>query len=152
MTIMLLPAPSPMDCEGNTEEHWKAFKKAFEDFSTARELGKKDNKEQVATLKTLMGLDCKKAEKILTELKLPDEKMGDVKEIIKTLDDNFIVNLNVLYDENQFYLAAQQQHEPIEQFLDRLHACRTKVCRRGGHDQGFSCSSLQRFSGYNMVV
>ena len=46
--------------------------------------------------------------------------MGDVKEIIKALDDNFIVKHNVLYDRNQFYSAAQQQHETIKQFLDRL--------------------------------
>ena len=46
-----LPAPSPMDCKGNTVEHWKGFKEVFEDYSTATELEKKDNKVQVATLK-----------------------------------------------------------------------------------------------------
>ena len=57
-----------------------------------------------------MGLDCKK---ILTGLKLSDDKMGNVKEIIKAADDNFIVKHNVLYERNQFYSAAQQQHEII---------------------------------------
>ena len=77
----------------------------------------------------IMGRDCKK---ILKGLKLPDDKMADVKEILKALDDNFIVHHNVLYERNLFYAAAQQPHENVEQFLDRLRhlALTCKFARR----------------------
>ena len=103
--------------KSNTEEQWKIFKDVYEDYATATELGKKDAKIQAATLKMLVGRECKKTLKIL---KLSTAKMQDPKEIIQALDDNFVVNHNVLYEHNKFYKAKQQQHETVEQFLDRL--------------------------------
>ena len=103
MAEFQLPCPPPMICKGNTEENWKAFKDAYTDYAIATELDKKNAVVQAATLKRLMGPNCKK---ILTGLKLSEAKMADAKEIIKALDDNFIVKHNVLYDRYCFYTAA----------------------------------------------
>ena len=106
-----------MICKGDTELNWKNFKEAYDDYMIATELNKKDKEIQVATLKTLMGQDCRK---ILTGLKLSEEKIKDPKEILKALQDNFVVKRNVLYDRYKFYYAQQSQNENVEQYLDRL--------------------------------
>ena len=76
-----------MKCTGDTKKHWKIFKDAYTDYAIATELEKKSAKVQAATLKTLMGRDCKK---ILLNLKLSAEKLNDPKEIIKALDENCV--------------------------------------------------------------
>ena len=54
-----LPPPDPMVCAGNLSENWKAFKEAFNDFATATQLTDKDEPIQAATLKTVMGKECR---------------------------------------------------------------------------------------------
>ena len=113
-----LPTPTPMRCTGNLEENWKTFKEDYEDYAAATELSKKDAKTQAGRLKVLMGTPCKSK---LKGLKLSAEKMADPKEIIAALDAEFIkTKHNVLFDRYQFYMAVQQQHESVEQFVDRL--------------------------------
>ena len=85
---------------------------------TVLEIGKKDAKIQVATLKTLLGQDCRK---ILTGLKLSEEKMADPKEkLLMALEDKFVVKHNCLYDRFNFYEAFQEPHEKGDPYLDRL--------------------------------
>ena len=112
-----IPAPPQMNCKGDTTVNWKQFKEAYEDYVTVLEIGKKDAKIQVATLKTLMGQDCRK---ILTGLKLSEDKMKDPEEILKALEDKFVVKHNCLYDRFNFYEAFQEPHEKVDPYLDRL--------------------------------
>ena len=77
-----IPAPSQMLCKGNSEKNWETFKEAYDDYIIATEIDKKEKKVIVATLKTLMGEDCRKT---LAGLKLPKEQMEDPEEIAKAL-------------------------------------------------------------------
>jgi hypothetical protein len=60
MATYQIPAPTPMHCGSNTEENWKLFQEAYEDYAIATELTEKDKTVQVATLKTVMGQECRK--------------------------------------------------------------------------------------------
>ena len=71
MASFQIPAPSPMNCKGDTEVNWNKFKEAYDDYIVATEIDQKDNKIIVATLKTLMGEECRKT---LAGLKLSNEK------------------------------------------------------------------------------
>lgn len=119
-----IPAPSQMLCKGNSEKNWETFKEAYDDYIIATEIDKKEKKVIVATLKTLMGEDCRKT---LAGLKLPKEQMEDPEEIAKALTDNFVVKRNILYDRYKFYTATQQPKESVEQFVDRLRSLATSA-------------------------
>ena len=54
-----LPLPDPMVCAGNVAVNWKAFKEAYTNFATATQLTDKDDKIQAATLKMVMGRECR---------------------------------------------------------------------------------------------
>ena len=54
-----LPPPDAMVCTGNVAANWKVFKEAYNDFATATELTAKDDEIQAATLKTVMGKECR---------------------------------------------------------------------------------------------
>ena len=62
-----LPPPDVMVCTGNVATNWKIFKEAYNDFATATELTNKDDEIQAATLKTVMGKECRQ---ILSRLEL----------------------------------------------------------------------------------
>ena len=118
MATYQIPAPPPMSCGGNNvEENWKAFQESYEDYSIATELTEKDNTVQVATLKTLMGPECRKHLKGLTltveELKNPDT-------ILDKLKEHFSPTRNVLYDRYLFFAASQHPNESIDKYLIRL--------------------------------
>ena len=53
-----------MNCSGNISTNWKIFKEAYEDYLIATGLDKKEKLIQVATLKNLMGAECKKILKL----------------------------------------------------------------------------------------
>ena len=67
-----IPPPKPMSCKGtDMETNWKVFEDEFKDFVTATELNKKYDKIQVATLRSLMGPECRKR---LKDLNLTENK------------------------------------------------------------------------------
>lgn len=54
-----LPVPEPMQCTGDVATNWSSFKEAYIDYAMATELHKKEKPIQVATLKTVMGKECR---------------------------------------------------------------------------------------------
>ena len=88
MASYQLPVPRPMSCKGNTELNWKTFRDEYDDYVTATGLVKKDNTVQVATLRTLMGPECKK---MLAGLKVEEDQLKDPAEILKALDEHFVI-------------------------------------------------------------
>jgi hypothetical protein len=88
MATYLIPAPEPMNCNGN-----------------------------VATLKSLMGIECKK---ILKRLQLSEADMKDPAVILAKLQDHFVPVRNILYERYIFHNTEQQVHETIDQFLIKL--------------------------------
>ena len=69
MATYQIPTPEKMNCRSDLPTNWKMFRKAYEDYLVAIGLDKTDRKIQVATLKTLMGTECKK---ILKRLQLTE--------------------------------------------------------------------------------
>lgn len=74
MATYLIPTPEQMNCSGDLPTNWKMFREAYEDYLVATGLDKKNKKIQVATLKTLMGTECKK---ILKRLQFTEAEMED---------------------------------------------------------------------------
>lgn len=54
-----LPVLDPMHCTGDVATNQKSFKEAYTDYVTVTELHKKEKAIQVATLKTVMGKECR---------------------------------------------------------------------------------------------
>ncbi|XP_072035931.1 uncharacterized protein [Amphiura filiformis] len=117
MATYQIPLPKHMICKGNLEENWKTFSEDWNDYLVATELSGKDKTIQVATLRTAMGIECRKRLKGLT---LTDEQLKDPDTIIAKLKERFSPTRNVLYDRYLFFEAAQQASETIDQFLLRL--------------------------------
>ena len=113
-----LPPPKSMICnKGDAELNWKEFKEAYTDYVVATKINKEEKPVQSATLKTVMGAECRK---VLRNLKLTDDKLKDPAEIIKALDDKFLQTHIILFERYQFYLATQQPNQSVEQFFDCL--------------------------------
>lgn len=93
MATYQIPAPEPMNCNGDVANNWKSFHEAYEDYLIATGLDQKDKKVQVATLKSLMGTECKK---ILKRLQLSEADMKDPAIILAKLQDHFVPVRNIL--------------------------------------------------------
>ena len=72
MAAYQIPPPDPMNCNGDVATNWKIFRDAYEDYATAAELSGKEPAVQAATLKTIMGKQCKQ---ILNRLGLTTEEL-----------------------------------------------------------------------------
>ncbi|PIK59033.1 hypothetical protein BSL78_04060 [Apostichopus japonicus] len=126
-----IPPPSPMVCAGNLETNWTAFKEAWLDYRIAVGLDQKEQAVQVATLKTIMGMECRKRLKSLT---LTDAESKSHDSIIKKLDEHFKPARNVLYDRHKFFLSSQQQEETVDQYYMRLTQL-AEYCKFGDIEQ-----------------
>ena len=71
MATYNLPGPKPMVCTGDVATNWKQFREAFDDYSIATQLAEKSAEIQAATLKTIMGKECRQ---ILLRLQLTDDE------------------------------------------------------------------------------
>lgn len=127
MASFQIPPPPPMQSKGNTEINWQNFEEAWTDYCIATELDKKDAKIQVATLKTVMGQDCRT---VLSGLKLSADDMKDVNQILSSLRDHFVMKRNVLYERYMFHSAEQQPQETVTQFMERLRKL-ASTCKFG---------------------
>ncbi|KAK3737693.1 hypothetical protein QZH41_001295 [Actinostola sp. cb2023] len=82
-----IQVPEQMNCNGNIPTNWKTFREAYEDYLIATGLDKKDKVIEAATLKSLVGTECKK---ILKRLQLSEEEMKDPKTMLDKLGDHFV--------------------------------------------------------------
>ena len=112
-----IPVPIPMDIKGDMEGKWTEFKESWEDYSVATGLDKKDNKIQVATLRSIMGTECRKR---LASLSLSEVDSKDPSKILEALTKHFTPHRNVLYDRFVFFNDNQQPHEPVDTYVSRL--------------------------------
>lgn len=117
MAAYHLPPPEPMNCHGDVATNWKVFRDAYEDYAVAAELTGKDAPIQAATLKTVMGKECKQ---ILNRLGLTGEELKSSSTILAKLEAHFAPTRNVLFERYRFHSAEQQPSETVDQFLIRL--------------------------------
>ena len=106
-----------MKCSGNIAENWKIFQEAYTDYAVATELTGKEDTIQVATLKTLMGKECKQ---VLNRLDLTEGQLKKTATILEGLRKHFSPERNVLYECYLFHSAEQQQNETVDQYVLRL--------------------------------
>ena len=107
MATYQIPTPEQMNCSGDLPTNWKMFREAYEDYLVTTGLDEKDKIIQVATLKTLMGTECKK---ILKRLQLTEAEMEDPQTILDALQDHFVPVRNILYERYIFHNTEQQAH------------------------------------------
>ena len=127
-----LPPPDAIVCTGNVATNWKIFKEAYNDFATATELTNKDDEIQAATLKTVMGKECRQ---ILSRLELSNADKKKLNKIIEKLEEYFVPTRNVLYERYLFHSPQQQAHETVDQYMIRLRHL-AESCKFGAlHDE-----------------
>ena len=117
MAAYQIPPPDPMNCNGDVATNWKVFHDAYEDYAIAAELLGKDSAVQAATLKTIMGKQCKQ---ILNRLGLTTEELKSTDTILTKLEAHFAPARNILFERYRFHSAEQQPTETVDQFLIRL--------------------------------
>lgn len=132
MTTYNLPAPEPMVCTGDASTNWKIFKEAYTDYAIATELSKKDKAIQAATLKTIMGKECRQ---ILARLELSETDSTDPKIVLDKLETYFEPARNILYERYLFHGAEQQPNETIDQYIIRLRRLAETCNFQGLHDE-----------------
>jgi len=121
-----------MICTGKVAANWRVFKEAYNDFATATELTGKDASIQAATLKTVMGKECRQ---ILSRLELSDAEKKKPDKILEKLEEYFAPTRNVLYERYLFHSAQQQQNETVDQYIIRLRHL-AENCKFGAlHDE-----------------
>ena len=59
MATYQISAPQQMSLKGDLDRNWRIFKENWEDYLVATGLDKKEKKIQAATLKSVMGNECK---------------------------------------------------------------------------------------------
>ena len=87
MALSQLPPPEPMKCSGDLAQNWKIFREAFMDYATATQ-----HRVQVATLKTVMGTECKQ---VLNRLELTEEELSKTSTILEKLELHFAPERNI---------------------------------------------------------
>ena len=107
MATYQLPPPDPMVCTGDVVTNWKVFKEVYEDYATVTKLTTKEDTIQAATLKTVMGKECRQ---ILPRLELFE---GDKKKLSKILEklqaEHIVQALPVSYSR----ATSQQNSGPV---------------------------------------
>jgi len=116
MATYQVPTPDPMNCNGEVTTNWAVFKEAWEDYSEAAELSEKSEAIQAATLRTMMGQDCKNILKRLVE----GDDLKKTSKIMEALNAHFVPKRNVVYERYIFNMAIQQTSETSDQFVIRL--------------------------------
>ena len=103
-----------MDCNGDVTTNWKVFCNAYEDYVMATQLSEKGDEVQAATLKTIMGKDCKQ---ILNCLGLTAKELKKSSVILDKFQEHFAPPRNILYKRYRFHTVEQQPSETVEQFV-----------------------------------
>jgi len=117
MATYQIPAPTPMSLKGDLEMNWKSFQESWDDYLIATKLDEEDKKIQAATLKRVMGDDCKER---LNSLELTVEEKKDPEIIITKLKEHFAPVKNKVFDRCVFSEARQLAHETVDQYMLRL--------------------------------
>ena len=132
MATYQLPPPDPIVCTGDVATNWKVFKEAYEDYATATELTTKEETIQAATLKTVMGKECRQ---ILSRLELSEGDKKKPSKILEKLQAYFAPTRNILYERYLFHTAEQQVNETADQYMIRLRQL-AEPCKFGTlHDE-----------------
>lgn len=124
-----IPPPEEMKLSGDVANNWDNFKTEFEDYSLASGLAEKDKKVQAATLRRVMGSQCRHVYK--HNLNLSEAQQKDVKAILDALEGYFKPKRNVIFERFVFGNCKQDEGEPIDSFVTKLRE-KAASCEYGG--------------------
>ena len=113
-----IPAPEGMRMSGDLAKNWEVFRAEFEDFLLATGLNEKEKLIQAATLRRLMGSECRHV--YTHSITLTEDQRKDPAAILTALERYFKPAKNVIYERYMFGCCKQETDEPIDSFLTRL--------------------------------
>lgn len=117
MTSSILP-PVEMKITGDLASNWDNFRAEFEDYSLALGLNDKPAEVQAATLRRVMGSECRHIYK--HNLSITAEQEKDAEAILDALEEYFKPARNVIFERYVFGNCKQDESEPIDAFITRL--------------------------------
>uniref|UniRef100_A0AAZ3SA70 Uncharacterized protein n=1 Tax=Oncorhynchus tshawytscha TaxID=74940 RepID=A0AAZ3SA70_ONCTS len=110
-----IPPPNPMVLTGDWNTNWDNFRDEFEDYALATGLHEKPNEVQAATLRSLMGSECRHIYR--HNLTLTARLQCDAKAILDALENYFKPARNVIYE--RFVFGSCKQEEGGAQVNER---------------------------------
>ncbi len=113
---------------GDLSSNWASFRAEFDDYLLATGLCEKDADVQAATLRRLMGSECRHLYK--HNLGLTQDQQKDVKAILEALEDYFTPTKNVIFERYVFGNLRQEEGETIDTFVTRLRE-KAATCEYG---------------------
>ncbi|KAJ8346711.1 hypothetical protein SKAU_G00281120 [Synaphobranchus kaupii] len=108
-----IPPPAPMKLSGNLSANWEIFRAEYEDYALATELVDKPEGVQAATLRSVMGAECRHVYK--HNLNLSNEEQADVTVILNSLERYFKPAKNVIYERYVFGCCKQEEGSTSEE-------------------------------------
>lgn len=109
-----IPPPEEMKICGDLASNWDNFRAEFEDYVLATGLQDKAKEVQAATLRRVMGSECRHIYK--HNLGLSAEQGKDPKVILDTLEEYFKPARNVIFERYMFGICKQDEGEPVDSF------------------------------------
>lgn len=103
---------------GDLASNWDNFRVEFEDYVLATGLSEKEQPVQAATLRRVMGNECRHIYK--HNLGLTADQGKDVKVILDALEEYFKPARNVIFERFVFGNCKQDEGEPIDVFVTKL--------------------------------
>ncbi|XP_063381956.1 uncharacterized protein LOC134668401 [Cydia fagiglandana] len=118
----LLPPPPPFTflnneqnvTSGNVSKDWEKWKKSFEIYSVACELGKKDAKVQINILLHVIGEQGREVYEQFSDT------FTDLKSLLSKFDSFFLLRKNITVQRHSFFTRDQKDGESIEQYSFEL--------------------------------
>ncbi|KAK7901454.1 hypothetical protein WMY93_018223 [Mugilogobius chulae] len=143
-----IPPPSPMSFTGDWSANWEVFRAEFEDYILVTGIAEKDKKIQAATLRSIMGSECRHVYR--HNLNLTAEQQEDPAAIVSALERYFKPAKNIIYERYLFGCCKQDEGESVDAFVTRLRekASTCDTCERLGFmhftlpDEAFKVDSM----------
>ena len=116
MAQFRLDTPAPFNFR--KPDDWSRWKKRFEQYRLALELGKASASRQISTLLYCLG---EEAEAVLDSTDATDDEKAVYKTVIEKFDAHFKVRKNIIYERAKFNKRNQQLGETAEEYIMQLY-------------------------------
>ena len=113
-----VPAPHPLEMEGNLAQNWKKWRQVWNAYETVTNNKSRGSEFRVATFITCIGPAA-----LDTHEGLPfkdDDERNDIDTVLKLWDEHCVGKVNVIYERYKFNGRDQKEHETIEQYITAL--------------------------------
>ncbi|KAJ8406532.1 hypothetical protein AAFF_G00301060 [Aldrovandia affinis] len=117
-----------MSFTGDWSVNWDIFRAEYEDYVLVTGTAEKDKKIQAATLRSVMGSECRHVYRY--NLNLSVAGTGDPTVILDELEKYFKPAKNTIYERYVFRSCKQEEGESIDNFVTRLRE-RAATCEYG---------------------